>query len=239
MKENELSILNKYRTSLMGVAALWIYFFHEQGYEWCHIYFSPAIISRSLYFIKRIGYCGVDVFLLLSGIGLVYGIEKSSTLTFYRRRMERVFIPFFLIGLVVALVERWSGLTFVRKLFFYDFLFVDANSFLWYIPSALVLYLLFPLYYRFFKQSADKCRFTIVFIAIWLVFNIFFKDYLRYDMFRFTNRIPIFLVGVLLGEYINKTGFSFWKNNMACSFRIICPRPVSVISDKVAGCFFC
>lgn len=213
MKENELNLINKYRTAIMGFAALWIYFYHEQGYEWCHVYFSPEIISRSFYFFKRIGYCGVDIFLLLSGIGLVYGIEKNSTLTFFRHRLERVFVPFFITGLIIALIEKWSVLTFIRKLFFYDFLFVDSNSFLWYIPSALILYLFFPLYYRQFKKSSNKFRFTFFCIATWFVFNLLFKDFIRNDMFRFTNRIPVFFVGILLGDYIRAANFSFGKRS--------------------------
>lgn len=103
MSKRNFNDINKYRTAIMGFAALWIYFYHEQGYEWCHVYFSPQIVSRLLYFIKRLGFCGVDIFLLLSGIGLVYAIEKSSIGTFYRRRLERVFVPFVILGVCTAL----------------------------------------------------------------------------------------------------------------------------------------
>lgn len=196
--------VNKYRTAIMGFSALWIYLFHEQGYEWCHVYFSPEVLSRILYFVKRIGFCGVDIFLLLSGIGLVYGIEKYNTLTFYRHRLERVFIPLFLSGVVMALVEKWSLLTFLRKVFLYDFLFVDTLSFLWYIPSVLILYLFFPLYYAIFKRASNKPWFTTIFILIWLAINLLLKDIIRYDLFRFTNRIPIFLLAILLGWYMRE-----------------------------------
>ena len=204
MSKRNFNDINKYRTAIMGFAALWIYFYHEQGYEWCHVYFSPQIVSRLLYFIKRLGFCGVDIFLLLSGIGLVYAIEKSSIGTFYRRRLERVFVPFVILGVCTAFVEKWSIASFFRKIFFYDFFFVNTISFLWYIPSVIILYLFFPLYYRYFKKSQHKFRFTLIFILIWLVLTVLFKDFIRYDFYRFTNRIPVFLCGILSGWLIRE-----------------------------------
>ena len=66
------------------------------------ILFAPDSQPFALFY-QTSGFCGVDIFLLLSGIGLVYAIEKSSIGTFYRRRLERVFVPFVILGVCTAL----------------------------------------------------------------------------------------------------------------------------------------
>lgn len=199
MKETDLNILNKYRAAIMGVAAIWIFIFHEQELEWTKVFFSPEFLSKAFYFIKRVGYCGVEMFLMLSGIGLVYAREKHSLAAFYIRRTERVFIPFFMVALIRMILERWSFSDFLKKVFFYNFFFVRMNEFLWFVPAILILYMFFPLYYRFFKKSGNKYLFTLSACAIWLCLSLLAKGTMRGDMYGFTNRIPIFLVGILLG----------------------------------------
>lgn len=55
----------------MGFAALWILFFHE----W-QILSTPGSLWHEIeYFVKRIGFCGVDIFFLLSGMGMVYSSD--------------------------------------------------------------------------------------------------------------------------------------------------------------------
>lgn len=209
MYKNTAYPILKYRLPIMGLAALWIFIFHESEHEWVKVYFSPQWLSSALYFIKRIGFCGVDIFLLLSGIGLVHSIEKHSLTSFYSRRLKRVFLPFFVVGLIRMFVDGWSLSTFLRKIFLYDFLFVNINSLLWFIPVILILYLFFPLYYKYFSNSRRKILFTLAAFTVWLVFSLLMKDTLRGDLYAFTNRIPIFLTGVLCGWYMREEKLNF------------------------------
>lgn len=71
----------KYRTAVMGFAALWIMFFHEGMV----LYFSNPLLYNLERFVKKTGFAGVDIFLLLSGMGLVYAIQKESIPYFYYR----------------------------------------------------------------------------------------------------------------------------------------------------------
>lgn len=67
------SLLTKYRSAVMGLAAIWIFVFHE----WNNTFKMEIpfyIASR----IKQFGYGGVDIFLFLSGIGLTYAIGKTK-----------------------------------------------------------------------------------------------------------------------------------------------------------------
>lgn len=69
---------------------------------------------------------------------------------------------------------------------------------LWFVPAILVLYLMFPLYHFLMKKSGSTILFTLGILVLWF----FASNYLpiRYDMYGFTNRIPVFLLGVMLGR---------------------------------------
>ena len=76
--QNDLSLLFKYRKFLMGFAALWILMTHE----WQIVTNETSFFFVTENFIKRIGFCGVDIFLLLSGMGLYYSLEKNPVSRF-------------------------------------------------------------------------------------------------------------------------------------------------------------
>ena len=95
-KRNDFGQINKFRTTIMGVAALWIYIFHI----WVPIIDNDNIFANVEQFTKRIGFYGVDIFFLLSGMGLINAIKKRTVCDFYKRRISRVFLPFVLMALV-------------------------------------------------------------------------------------------------------------------------------------------
>ena len=71
----DYSYLVQGRTALMGFCIIWIYLFH--------------ITTKSIFLdsFSQIGWCGVDCFFLLSGIGLSYSLERDKNIIgFYKRR---------------------------------------------------------------------------------------------------------------------------------------------------------
>ena len=104
ISNNGFKLIMQYRNVIMGIATLWIYIFHA----WIPIFNNPTgnITLFCHYieeYIRKMGYCGVDIFLLLSGMGLTYAIKKGSLARFYYRRIRRVFIPY----LVTDFQIRW------------------------------------------------------------------------------------------------------------------------------------
>ena len=83
-------LISKYRSAIMGFAALWILFFHVCGTVITAEHPIAAWIEAR---IKRFGYGGVDIFFLLSGMGLTYAISKSKLYVFYYRRFKRIILP--------------------------------------------------------------------------------------------------------------------------------------------------
>lgn len=84
--DNGFELLSKYRTVIMGFAALWILYFHSYAL----IFKSIPILGEIEEFIRKIGFCGVDIFFFLSGIGLTFSIKKYSIKEFYYKRIKRM-----------------------------------------------------------------------------------------------------------------------------------------------------
>ncbi|MBA4348101.1 MAG: hypothetical protein C0413_04545 [Clostridiales bacterium] len=184
------------KQGLMGFAALWIFVYHI----WQLIFGSVPVLGRIESIVKYIGFAGVDVFFFLSGGGLVFSIQKGTVWSFYKRRLERILIPYLIIAIFYALYQRWSvGLFFARisGVYFYT---KSMYGFLWYVPAILTLYLLFPAYYALFSRSRRKSLFLFIMLAVWLALSILLKNTMREDLYGFTNRVPIFLIGVYCGQ---------------------------------------
>ncbi len=195
-----LQLLSRYRGAIMGFAAFWIFVFHE----WQLAFWGTGVLGGIESFVKRIGFAGVDIFLLLSGMGLTYAIGKGSLADFYYRRLRRLYLPFFLVGLCMLLLGKWDNVTFWGNVTGYNFYDKNMYSFLWFVPGIMTLYLLFPLYYKFFCTHKQPLYCLLGSLAVWLVLSIQLRDTLRYDLYGFTNRIPVFLVGIYLGWHSQK-----------------------------------
>lgn len=200
--QNGFMLLSHYRSALMGFAAFWIYSLHVwQTISGNHL--------RALWvetFIKRIGFCGVDIFLFLSGIGLTYSLEKSKNIfSFYYKRIKRIILPFVAAALLYYRPYGWTPAQFWQNILCISFYRTSMYAFLWFVPAILTFYLVSPLYYRIFIKSSGKIRFTLCVLIIWLICTLFAADKMRYDLFGFTNRIPVFIIGILAGWLAQKS----------------------------------
>lgn len=190
-----LNLLSRYRGAVMGLAALWILMFHE----WQALFAGGTAAAEVEYFIKRIGFCGVDIFLFLSGIGLTFAIGKTNLPTFYYRRLKRIILPFLTMGILRCVLEKWPMDTFWKNITGYNFYAKSMYSFLWFVPAIVTLYLVFPLFYKFFTQSRKPVLFLLLSLEVWFICSLAVRETMRGDLYGFTNRIPIFLIGVCIG----------------------------------------
>ena len=184
------------KQGLMGFAALWIYIYHV----WQPMFGAVPVLGRLEAIIKYVGFTGVDLFFFLSGGGLVFSIQKGTIWRFYQRRLERILIPYLILGVCFALAYQWSFPLFLSRISGVYFYTKSMYGFLWYIPAILTFYLFFPAYYALFSRSKNRTLFTAVVLAVWLALSILLKNTLREDLYGFTNRIPIFLLGVYCGQ---------------------------------------
>jgi fucose 4-O-acetylase-like acetyltransferase len=149
----DIALVNKFRRELMGFAIIWVMIFH------CLSDHIKALGIPVLSFLSKQGDLGVELFLFLSGIGLLYSMSKNeAVLPFYRRRINRVIIPWLIISCpywilksiivdhdgAMVFLENWSGVS----------LWTKGVTTVWYISLIVVLYFLYPFIYRLQKKNS-------------------------------------------------------------------------------------
>ena len=196
MEEKGLLLsINKYRPQIMGFAALWIFIYHE--WQLLSAPWSPPYYAER--FIKDIGFIGVDMFLLLSGMGLSGAVRKYPLAVFYKRRYLKLALPVFAAAVLRVFVSRWPLKYFAKCLCGYSFLTGDVTVFLWYVYAIALFYLLFPLYWHFFEKSRNKNLFFSAVLAVWYIAVLLLKNVLSDTAWLVMNRVPVFLLGALFG----------------------------------------
>lgn len=190
--------VSKFRSELMGLACLWVMLFHN-FFDWPNLLYP---LQRFAFY----GNLGVDIFLLLSGVGLYYAWSKKPTLgDFYARRFVRVLIPYVLLA-----VPYWV---------FWD-LYLGKGDFLmdlfqlslplnrvvttWYISAICVMYLFYPLIARFIFIG-DRWTRTVILCGVIMLYclHCYYKDYkIYYNCEIALTRTAVFVIGCALGKSV-------------------------------------
>ena len=145
------------------------------------------------------GYSGVDIFFLLSGMGLTYSIKNHTLIEFWVRRLKRIGVPFAVAAVMYFVLDSWSIGELIRCIFGVEFWFGNFYKFLWFMPAIITFYIAFPAYYKLFTQCKRKVLFTIAVATISVCIGILLNGKIRNEFFGFINRIPIFVIGIYFG----------------------------------------
>lgn len=169
-----------------------------------------------LYEIQRIGISGVDMFLLLSGIGIFFSVTGNSTKDYFVKRILRIIPVFLPLVLFIGIFKVFMYDTVDSSLIWYNlFIFFtiwpDIPCLFWYIPCAMLLYAISPFFYRFFKKKPLLSVICISAISVLVTALLVWMK--SYDYLVFTTRIPIYFVGFYIG-YLIKEGRSELTNKM-------------------------
>lgn len=192
--------LSKYRSEIMGVACLWV-MLHHNSFDW----------PNALYPLERFalyGNLGVDIFLLLSGVGLYFAWQKKPKLgAFYARRLVRVLVPYALIAVPYWV---WRDLWLGNGNFWMDVtqLSLPLNNVIttWYIAAITVFYLLYPLIARILFSGDHRTR------CVWLcgavMLGCLHLNYSGSEIYRnceiALTRTAIFIIGCALGKAVHE-----------------------------------
>ena len=158
-----LTLLSQYRGIVMGFAALTIVYFHE----WQYLFLWNDTLARAEDVFHRSIIFGPDLFFLMSGIGLTFAMRKHKLLPFWGGRLKRLAIPTLVAALCMALTWHWSIADYIKNVTGWNFYAHSIYSFLWFIPAIMTLYLVFPLYWRFYSRAKNQLVFTLVALAVW------------------------------------------------------------------------
>lgn len=194
-----LSNISKYRTHIMGAAMMWIMWFHSA--------FGGG--GEVLHFIHNIGFFGVDIFLLVSGLGLYFSMRKSKSVgEFYKKRAVRI-LPAYLIVTVCWYAFYKPEISFGDKLlsilginYFRGTIYSRPEYFDWFLPTLFVLYLLTPLYDKLFQRASVKWKFTLLSMMISPILCILFYHLGMQVLYGSTVRIAVFLLGYWIGWFL-------------------------------------
>lgn len=145
----------------------------------------------------------------MSGLGLYYSWQKdSSTISFYKKRIYRLFIPYILISFAFivysTIISNSSLLESTLRLLTLKF-WVFGNDSMWYISVSLALYLAFPFIYRILfsgkiKPQVKSIFFVILWISLCYAIHNLFAGYYKSVELGFP-KIWMFFLGMLLGKY--------------------------------------
>ena len=207
----DLCAVSSARPHLLGLATLWIVLFHSWNLDLFQIPFLSRIHMLGLLNrLKETGNCGVDIFLFLSGLGLVYSWEKLSKSSshplrdFYRKRLRRIMPPVLLVSLIYyGLIGTENLADWMGKIFLYGHFsaVLDGGQY-WYFALLLVLYLLFPLIHRLISRFSVRGLLGCILLSVGGTLLLRFagsSDYFEKTEILWT-RIPIFLLGVWFGH---------------------------------------
>ena len=213
----DIALVNKFRRELMGFAIIWVMIFH------CLSDHIKALGIPVLSFLSKQGDLGVELFLFLSGIGLFYSMSKNeAVLPFYRRRINRVIIPWLIISCpywilksiivdhdgAMVFLENWSGVS----------LWTKGVTTVWYISLIVVLYFLYPFIYRLQKKNSlfialiMGCLFAVNIVMLTTV-----PDFYASRERAFT-RMLIFFLGSLTGEVLKKKSWDSKKHGIFMAY---------------------
>ena len=211
----DLGWLSTYRNELFGLAAISIMIHHfvsdfleSQLYHMA----DPAvrILARGYY--QGIGSIGVEIFLLLSGMGLFYSFCKDEKLLpFYKKRFVRVLPAYCLVGgiyfAVRNLVITKGGIKgFLGEFTFYTF-WRDGDTAMWFIAAILVFYLIYPLFYKSFQGKRHKIQMLLIVLVAVLCGEILLHEAAP-EFYDHTNfmllRSVVFVIGCYLGQSIRE-----------------------------------
>lgn len=207
------SVLSKYRTELMGLAMLWVMLFHAWGLDFG---------VRPLNFIREIGFGGVDIFILLSAMGLVMSLCRKERKfgPFMARRAARVLPSYFVVMLpYTVFLILWKGAPVSALLWNSTLLsyWVQADGrFNWYISGIMLFYALTPLCFRWMKKAKHREGVTAAGMAAGFVLCWFLMYHNGKGYLDVAYRIPIFFLGLLTGFYaweerdLGKKDILFW-----------------------------
>ena len=235
-----ITLLSSHRSFIMGIAILWVAWFHT----------DLEIGIPGIAFFREIGYGGVDLFFLLTGIGAYFSLKKNpDTVSYMKNRFFRIlpsYYPFILVWLVMMMITgEVYGTEIIGNLTMMGWWCGGRNQFNWYTNAIWLFYLLAPFLVGIIGREGDgtvrpvnksavfeksvnrKVVITVCLMAAGFLVSMTFWHTLLLTAF---SRLPLFILGIYLGSEImeeKRSGVSgkyplvFWNVLMAAGFGLL------------------
>jgi len=211
-----------YRDIWMGIAILWIVFFHSKINV-------PSSILMSL---KNLGFGGVDICLFASGIGCYYSLCKDAGIVrFLKRRFVRIIPTYWcVLSLWTMFVIFTRGIPWyaiLGNLLCVQDLTNRGNGFNWYLSAVWILYILAPCMKDIIERISSWKNFSVsVLLLVLFSFPFWHSD----SFIIVVTRIPIFFIGM----YFAKLG----KSEACLSKMIIAVSVIAALGGTIVLKYF-
>ena len=183
-------VVSKHRSELMLLSILWVIGFHFSTPPYLTI--QDTLIS--------IGCSGVDFFMFLSGFGLCYNYYNKinfNVFDFYKRRFIKILPTYYMCIIVFGLITGLSIVDLAWQMSCVGF-WIGKSYYDWYVPSILLLYLIFPFFVMYAKKFGIG-RMAVIASFIGMIPTVMFIYLMKGTPILFTARIPIFFIGCYAG----------------------------------------
>ena len=189
--------LSRFRTPLMGFAALNLMLLHVfQNFE-----LLGSLIVFNMF------ESGADLFMLLSGFGLFYSVDKGFTLSSYvKKRFLRIYPEYILTCALQAVLFETGVMWFLKYITTAGYWMSDTTLF-WFYAIIVVLYIVYPVIHKIIKKSDTGAVILIIsIIAVEIILPFFIGEY-YWGKSIALERIPVFIAGAFIAKKV-KYGIS-------------------------------
>ena len=179
-----------------------VIFLHMNGIV--HTYSTVRAWKTALVF-EVICYWAVPIFIMLSGATLFKYKERYDTKTFFRKRFNKVLIPWIIWSVIVYIIKN-GNLDIMR--YVEDFFYGRIESAYWFFPLILFLYCLIPIFSIFTEKIEYRkllkgiVIFQFVFIGIinpiCVIMNITFPA-----IFSYCTGMNSYIIFLVLGYLLS------------------------------------
>lgn len=181
--------ISKNRTLIMGFAMISVMLYHQ------HFFWSNPFVDFCHYF----GYWGVEIFLFLSGFGVVHSLKKNDLTTYYKNRAKRLVLPCVFVGSIkfVLLHLGFDEVTNSNPIL------QITNLSLWYIYAIVVYYAFAPMMMKMINRYGKFFLIATCVFSVGCSFIPFSKSpyYLIEYLGWIFYRLPVFVFGMFLVDH--------------------------------------
>ena len=203
----DLNLYSKYRTELMGIAAIMVII--------THMHDNGVAMYEYVRRLTSVGASGVELFLFVSGFGLWKSYRDATKGTFalnapvigqwYLRRYLRILVPYLIFSIpiygILSLMDHVDAVEYIKRVSFVSFWTTGWG--LWYVAMLFPLYLLAPFIIRLLSGEKKVIWGIALVLAAELFAYYAYGGKRDYFFSRFiVMRLPIFFIGVCMAQAI-------------------------------------
>ncbi len=218
----------------------------------CH---APATMSLPSWLssILARGGWGVDVFLLLSGLGLYYSLsrcrcETSHLKVWYYSRFKKLLLPYFLcygtMTILKAIVTDYSWIDVILDISTINFWIKHGSA--WFVAMLIPLYLISPFLHKLLNHASNMQNRILLMLGL-VCFCLFLSvignsdvEYrgLIYNVQFALSRVPSFIVGMAIAPYV-ASSFQLKRPVLLSLFIVAIALALKFVVPSIAISCFC